>query len=399
MGGRVVLADVVDLRRQTRTRTIHPTPVPVSAADTTMASETKPKKILNDRPLCAGCDGPIKDDNHLMAMGKTWHSDHFVCEECKETFPEGRFFPHEDKPYCRAHHLELFCSKCGVCKEAVENGLKFHEQTYHKDCFACRDCSVNLADRSTVEIAEDGHLYCEEDFFKRFGPKCPVCSEVLEGKVVQALDKSYHQKCFVCNSCKEELSKFVEDKKENPGDVYCPDCFADKFSPKHPCSACGEDINHKDQMKAFDLYWHKDCLKCSLCKRAFGADESMFNINSHLFCEEHYRHTLARCGRCVEVITGKMLLVGDEKFHPECLICEICECELNVERLWKRQIEGDIALVCEDHSKGPLTTEVQKAVAEARDSRNEKKQQAAKDRAAALAAAGQAVEEGESKGE
>ncbi|KAG8250163.1 Actin-binding LIM protein 3, partial [Homalodisca vitripennis] len=50
---------------------------------------------------------------------------------------------------------------------------------------------------------KDGVYYCTSDYQKQFGTKCANCGLYVEGEVVSALGKTYHQKCFTCARCRQ----------------------------------------------------------------------------------------------------------------------------------------------------------------------------------------------------
>ena len=67
-----------------------------------------------------------------------------MCHRCKNAFPGGVFFEHEGAPYCKRHHLELFCAACGKCGEPVEIGVTLEGKTYHSQHFVCDDCGESV---------------------------------------------------------------------------------------------------------------------------------------------------------------------------------------------------------------------------------------------------------------
>lgn len=51
-------------------------------------------------------------------------------------------------------------------------------------------------------FCKDGGYYCTKDYQTRYGTKCAICGEYVEGEVVSALGNTYHQKCFTCARCR-----------------------------------------------------------------------------------------------------------------------------------------------------------------------------------------------------
>jgi len=51
-------------------------------------------------------------------------------------------------------------------------------------------------------------MYCKDDFYRCFGPKCGGCGEKIHYQdfVRKARDKVYHLRCFTCSLCSKQLS-------------------------------------------------------------------------------------------------------------------------------------------------------------------------------------------------
>jgi paxillin len=50
---------------------------------------------------CGMCNQPILD-RCVVALGRKWHVDHFVCTTCKQPFTS-QFFTRDGMPYCELH--------------------------------------------------------------------------------------------------------------------------------------------------------------------------------------------------------------------------------------------------------------------------------------------------------
>jgi len=44
--------------------------------------------------------------------------------------------------------------------------------------------------------------YCVDDYHRLYGTRCDVCGEYVEGEVITALGKTYHDQCFHCSRCR-----------------------------------------------------------------------------------------------------------------------------------------------------------------------------------------------------
>ena len=106
------------------------------------------------------------------------------------------------------------------------------------------------------------------------------------------------------------------------------------------CGGCGEDLDSDKVLIALNKSWHVWCFKCHNCQcllagEYMGRSVIPIRIKSNIsipmlrdgypYCEKDY-HTLfgVKCAGCGEFITGKVLQVGEESFHPTCARCAHC---------------------------------------------------------------------------
>lgn len=69
---------------------------------------------------CCFCMNPIKG-TIVEALGKTWHPDHFRCEECKRPIEQSRFHVKDGLPYCEQDYTRLFLSVCSLCNLPIRD--------------------------------------------------------------------------------------------------------------------------------------------------------------------------------------------------------------------------------------------------------------------------------------
>ncbi|XP_016838646.1 LIM/homeobox protein Lhx3 isoform X2 [Nasonia vitripennis] len=121
----------------------------------------------------------------------------------------------------RNKKLEASIPKCGGCQEAILDRyvLRVMDRCWHAGCLTCRDCGVRLTDKCYAR--NNGHVFCKDDFFKRYGTKCAGCGQGLAPSQVvrRAQDFTYHLTCFSCAMCSRQLDTgdefylMVEDAK------------------------------------------------------------------------------------------------------------------------------------------------------------------------------------------
>ncbi|KAF9576369.1 hypothetical protein EC968_008664 [Mortierella alpina] len=167
--------------------------------------------------VCSSCDEPISG-MMITAMGKRWHSDHFVCTVCNLNLEHIQFFQKDGLPYCHLDYHEKFSPKCGHCHTAIEDEcLTALGKSWHPGHFFCRECGD--------PFAEDGYMvhedqpYCEKDYLRLFAPKCTGCQDPIQGDFINALKGKWHRDCFGCTVCHigfDSSSYYVE-----KGKPYC----------------------------------------------------------------------------------------------------------------------------------------------------------------------------------
>ncbi|KAK3091767.1 hypothetical protein FSP39_022472 [Pinctada imbricata] len=177
-------------------------------------------------PICASCGGPIRGP-FVVAMGKTWCPDCFVCQN----------------------------PRCG-CK---------------------------LLDIGFVE--EGGYLYCEKDYEQYFAPICAICGKPIVGECVNALGKTYHPACFVCFHCKQPIggNQFhLED-----GNPYCEYHWKQMFQTM--CSSCNFPIEPGDHwVEAMKSNFHSECFNCSTCQINLEG-QPFYAKSGKPYCKKHAR--------------------------------------------------------------------------------------------------------------
>ncbi|XP_022243820.1 paxillin-like [Limulus polyphemus] len=176
-------------------------------------------------PHCAYCNEPILD-KCVMALDKSWHPDHFCCTKCGEQFDEEGFHVKDGKPYCQEDYFDLFGVKCGGCKRPItENYVSALDNQWHSQCFVCKECKQPFNGGSFYNI--DGQPYCEIHYHAKQGSLCAGCNMPISGRCVTALSRKFHPEHFVCSFCLKQLNK--GSFKEQNDKAYCQPCFEKLF--------------------------------------------------------------------------------------------------------------------------------------------------------------------------
>ncbi|XP_060085048.1 LIM/homeobox protein Lhx3-like [Ylistrum balloti] len=95
------------------------------------------------------------------------------------------------------------CCRCG---NAIFDRLvvRVQDEVMHSACVRCTACGVEV---SNVCFSDGTDIYCQTDFYRRFGGMCSGCSGMVapEESVRMAGNNIYHETCFACAVCRVGL--------------------------------------------------------------------------------------------------------------------------------------------------------------------------------------------------
>ncbi|ETN66794.1 hypothetical protein AND_001413 [Anopheles darlingi] len=90
------------------------------------------------------------------------------------------------------------------------------------------------------------------------------------------------------------------------------------------CAGCGKRITERFLLKALDLFWHEDCLKCGCCDCRLGEVGSTLYTKANLIlCKRDYLRlfgTTGYCAACNKVIPAfeMVMRAKNNVYHLEC---------------------------------------------------------------------------------
>ncbi|KAF9311349.1 hypothetical protein BG003_007499 [Podila horticola] len=200
-----------------RSRSSSPTTPSSASAPRTNGASSSSSGANSSGFVCSSCDEPISG-MMITAMGKRWHSDHFVCTVCDTNLEHVQFFQRDGLPYCHFDYHDKFSPKCGHCNSAIENEcLTALGKSWHPGHFFCRECGDPFEEDGYM--VHDDFPYCEKDYLRLFAPKCTGCQDPIQGDFISALKGKWHRDCFGCTVCHigfDSTSYYVEN-----GKPYC----------------------------------------------------------------------------------------------------------------------------------------------------------------------------------
>ncbi|XP_035708534.1 uncharacterized protein LOC110851160 isoform X2 [Folsomia candida] len=96
------------------------------------------------------------------------------------------------------------------------------------------------------------------------------------------------------------------------------------------CAGCGKRIRDRFLLKALDLLWHEDCLKCGCCDCRLGEVGSTLYTKANLIlCKRDYLRLFGNtgyCAACSKVIPAfeMVMRARNNVYHLECFACQQC---------------------------------------------------------------------------
>lgn len=301
-----------------------------STPSPTTALSQSPNSVLGHRE-CVSCKLPIFDLPEIFALGKRWHRDCFHCSQCNKQLSFDNYHEIKGKPYCTSDYENLLYSKCYACSKTIyENPLKIPKDgktvTYHPLCFSCKKCSEPICHYNYME--RNGSFYCEYDYHDLFSPKCKACNLPVKDQkdATIAMGGVFHAEHFVCMECAIPLPG--NNFRKVDGQVYCENDYHKKFSPK--CDFCFEPIRHRG-LRALGKQFHADCcLRCAACSKILKED-NYIQVADKAYCKSDWKKLFAPkcanldCRRPVsQSLTGESVIALGREFHPTCFVCIEC---------------------------------------------------------------------------
>ena len=293
--------------------------------------------------LCAHCLKRCKKtEDCVLALGFKWHAEHLKCAHSGKKLPiEDEFYVKDSLPYEKDVYFEQFhtCPRClsivhmsGEAKDD-EKGLQALGQVWHRGCFRCDSCDVDLSGSKfcSRQNDDDGRglmPYCEDCYKEKFMPRCMSCKDyvLLEGdeEVYEACGGYWHPKCFKCAATGVLLR---EEFYSHEGMPYCPDSYFEMFGEK--CTKCGDVIRGK-MVEIQNRKWHLECFVCTGNGKPIPKNEDgnfVFCLHELMpYCNEEYSRLFGEtCPGCGETVPdGEGVGYWDTTWHRSCLKCVGC---------------------------------------------------------------------------
>jgi len=236
-----------------------------------------------ERGKCFTCGKAITGEL-VEASGRSYHTDHFVCNKCKKPLHGGDYYEPEGLPHCESCYHKHFlggAQVCAKCNQKITSGraVKAMDRSWHPHHFECASCSSNLEGKEF--FAQNNQPYCVQCYHSAFSRVCPACNRTIQGEQVEAQDQVYHPACFVCStsSCRKSLAG--KSFFSHQGQIYCEDHY---HSVASSFCACGKAIQGQ-YASALGQKWHPACFVCAYCKKSLVGGQFV-EIENKAYCPE-----------------------------------------------------------------------------------------------------------------
>ncbi len=247
------------------------------------------------------------------------------------------------------HHNSTGKTYCKACKKKCSGEvLRVSDVYFHTGCFKCKGCDMSLSQGGF--FTKDKDYYCAKCYQTNYGTKCAGCGNYVEGEVVTALGKTYHQQCFTCDGChrpfptgervtftgktclcqrcvrnNSDNNKNHQNGKVTSNVKSTPVTSTPVTKPDDDiCAGCEEELKDGQALMALDKQYHIWCFKCKACGVLLHGE--YMGKDGHPYCEKDYQSQFGvKCTYCRRFISGKVLQAGDNNhFHPTCARCTKC---------------------------------------------------------------------------
>ncbi|XP_077584230.1 LIM and senescent cell antigen-like-containing domain protein 1 isoform X2 [Stigmatopora nigra] len=301
--------------------------------------------------MCERCkSGFAPAEKIVNSNGELYHEQCFVCAQCFQQFPEGLFYEFEDRKYCEHDFQMLFAPCCHQCGEfIIGRVIKAMNNSWHPECFCCDICQAVLADVGFVKNA--GRHLCRpchnREKARGLGKYiCQKCHAIIEEQPLLFKNDPYHPDHFNCNNCGKELTA---DARELKGELYCLPCHDKMGVPI--CGACRRPIEGR-VVNAMGKQWHVEHFVCAKCEKPFLGHRH-YERKGLAYCETHYNQLFGDvCYHCNRVIEGDVVSALNKAWCVNCFACSTCNAKLTLKNKF---VEFDMKPVCKKcYEKFPL---------------------------------------------
>ncbi|XP_066932754.1 actin-binding LIM protein 1-like isoform X2 [Clytia hemisphaerica] len=205
---------------------------------------------------------------------------------------------------------DVFCNRCqDSCYGDV---VELSGNFYHQYCFTCKKCNEDLVNTGYFEV--DGEFFCNKDYHQLVGTQCDGCHKFVEGNVITAMNSTFHPECFGCHRCGKvfpEGANIIYDGE----DFLCETC--DNLASPKKQQVPSEEIERRGPPS----YEHHVQSSTPPKESVDITDNNNKNAKN-----DDIENCCAGCGN--DIKSGQALLALDKQWHLWCFTCHKCGCLL-----------------------------------------------------------------------
>ncbi|XP_053352599.1 LIM and senescent cell antigen-like-containing domain protein 2 [Clarias gariepinus] len=292
--------------------------------------------------ICELCKAGFTPAEKIVnSNGELYHEQCFVCAQCFQQFSEGLYYEFDDRKYCEHDFHMLFAPCCNQCGEFITGRvIKAMNNSWHPECFCCDICHAVLADVGFAKNA--GRHLCRPCHMREracgLGKYiCQKCHTIIEEQPLIFRNDPYHPDHFNCSNCGKELTA---DARELKNELYCLPCHDKMGVPI--CGACRRPIEGR-VVNAVGKQWHVEHFVCAKCEKPFLGHQH-FERKGLAYCETHYNLLFGDvCHHCNRVIEGEVISALNKSWCINCFACSTCSSKLSLK---DKFVELDLKPVC-----------------------------------------------------
>lgn len=176
------------------------------------------KTILHKLPL-----SPKSGARKMEYKGNSWHETCFLCHRCQQPIGTKSFIPKDSGYFCVPCFEKQYAYQCCACKKVGCGVLQ------------CR-LSPHVAHKTRQRKKRKKEKKEKKNKTSSFLSFCHLQAITTGGVTYQ--EKPWHRECFLCISCRKQLSGQRFTTRENY--PYCLECFSNLYAKK--CVSCTKPI-------------------------------------------------------------------------------------------------------------------------------------------------------------
>lgn len=282
---------------------------------------------------CARCNGPFAENEDMACTGpdEFWHMKCFVCAQCFKPFNEKHeYYEFQGRKYCEHDFQVLFAPCCGKCHRfIIGRVIKALNHSWHPNCFNCQLCQKPLADEGFVK--NTGRALCHHcNILEKAATVgrhvCQKCKDFIDETPLTFKGDPYHAYHFNCHNCGIELDS---DARQVEGDLCCLKCHDKMGIPI--CGACRRPIEER-VVTALGKHFHVDHFVCAKCERPF-LGKRHYERKGLAYCEQHYYQLFGYpCFVCSQMIEGDVVTALNKYWCVQHFACAFCQTKLVVNK-------------------------------------------------------------------